>query len=268
MMESQRTTMARPRSLTARTVFSVKGIAASERTGAADTQLGMALTFIAGAINAGGFLAVGHYTSHMSGIISAMADNLALGAMGVVIFGLAAFLPFVAGAACSAILINWGRRHHLSSRYALPLMLEAVLLLGFGLLGWWAYPSAALVSSAVPLLCFIMGLQNATVTKISGARMRTTHVTGIVTDIGIELGKLAYWNRSKNAADIVRADRDKLTLLSLLLASFFAGGVTGAMGFSHLGFLFSLPFAGLLIIVAGPPLAEDAAFRLKGARER
>jgi uncharacterized membrane protein YoaK (UPF0700 family) len=40
------------------------------------------------------------------------------------------------------------------------------------------------------MLCFIMGLQNATVTKISGARIRTTHVTGMITDVGIELGKL------------------------------------------------------------------------------
>jgi len=38
------------------------------------------------------------------------------------------------------------------------------------------------------LLCFIMGLQNAVITKISHAEIRTTHVTGLVTDVGIELG--------------------------------------------------------------------------------
>jgi len=255
------------RSLTARSLMSVRRIAASERSGAADAQLGMALTFIAGAINAGGFLAVGQYTSHMSGILSSMADNLALGALGVVMLGLIAFLPFVMGAAASAMLVNWGRRHRLGSLYALPLMLEAGLLLGFGLLGWLAYSSPFFVTIAVPLLCFIMGLQNATVTKISGARMRTTHVTGIVTDIGIELGKLLYWNRSKDAGDIVRADREKLLLLIVLLGSFFAGGVTGAIGFSHIGFLFSLPFAGLLLLLAGPPLVEDVFAHSRQARE-
>lgn len=245
------------RTVTARALESVKSIAASERTGAADTLLGMALTFIAGAINAGGLLAVGQYTSHMSGILSSMADNLALGSAALVGVGLAAFLPFVAGAACSAILINWGRRHRLGGRYALPLMLEANLLCIFGLLGWIAYPSPSFAGGAVPLLCFIMGLQNATVTKISGARMRTTHVTGIVTDIGIELGKLFYWNRNRHLDGIVLADREKLRLLLLLLGSFFLGGVTGAIGFSHLGFLFSLPFALLLVLVAGPPLVDD-----------
>ena len=134
------------------TIRSVKSIAASERTGAADMLLGMALTFVAGAINAGGFLAVGQYTSHMSGIISAMADNVALGSLGLVGLGLAAFLPFVLGAACSAMLINWGRRQHLGSRYAVPLMLEAFLLLAFGILGWLTHPSAGFVAIAVPLL--------------------------------------------------------------------------------------------------------------------
>jgi uncharacterized membrane protein YoaK (UPF0700 family) len=241
------------------TIRAVKTIAASERTGVADTLLGMALTFVAGAVNAGGFLAVGQYTSHMSGILSSMADNTALGSLGLVGFGLAAFLPFVVGAACSAMLINWGRRHRLGSRYAMPLMVEAFLLLGFGILGWLSHPSPGFVAAAVPLLCFIMGLQNATVTKISGARMRTTHVTGIVTDIGIELGKLLYWNRDPNKPDRVLADRAKLRLLALLLASFFIGGVTGAIGFSQVGFLFSLPFALLLLLLAGPPLAEDAS---------
>jgi uncharacterized membrane protein YoaK (UPF0700 family) len=247
-----------PRGIAARTLGSISAIAASERNGTADTLLGMTLTFVAGAINAGGFLAVGHYTSHMSGILSSMADNLALGGIGLVLLGLAAFLPFVAGAACSAILINWGRRHRLGSRYALPLILEAGLLAVFGILGWLAYPSPRFVAGAVPLLCFIMGLQNATVTKISGARMRTTHVTGIVTDIGIELGKLFYWNRSHHIAEKVTADRKKIKLLVLLLTCFFTGGVTGAIGFSHVGFLFCLPFAGLLLLVCAPPLVEDA----------
>jgi uncharacterized membrane protein YoaK (UPF0700 family) len=241
------------------TIRAVKAIAAFERTNVADTLLGMALTFVAGAINAGGFLAVGHYTSHMSGIFSSMADNLALGSLGLAGLALLAFLLFVMGAACSAMLINWGRRHHLGSRYAMPLMLEAFLLLGFGILGWIAHPSPDFDAVAVPLLCFIMGLQNATVTKISGARMRTTHVTGIITDIGIELGKLLYWNRNVHNPDRVVADRGKLRLLVLLLASFFIGGVIGAIGFSQIGFLFALPFAFLLLLLAGPPLAEDAA---------
>jgi hypothetical protein len=88
---------------------STRRIDSVDRTGAADTQLGMVLTFVAGATNAGGFLAIGQYPSHMSGILSAMADHLALGAVGLVLVGLGALFAFMAGAACSAMLINWGR---------------------------------------------------------------------------------------------------------------------------------------------------------------
>jgi uncharacterized membrane protein YoaK (UPF0700 family) len=239
--------------------MSVRSIAASERTEAGNIQLGMVLTFVAGAINAGGFLAVGHYTSHMSGVVSAMADDLALGASRLAAIGLGALLPFLAGAGCSAILINWGRRHECGGQYALPLLLEAILLSGFGALGSLASDASGFVFAAIPLLCFIMGLQNATVTKISGARIRTTHVTGIVTDLGIELGKLCYRNGSGLGPEMpaVRADRGKLTLLAALLGSFFLGGVVGALGFKYLGFLPCIPLALLLLVLALPPIVGD-----------
>jgi uncharacterized membrane protein YoaK (UPF0700 family) len=229
--------------------------------GRADTQLGMVLAFVAGAANAGGFLAVGQYTSHMSGIFSSLADNLALGAFGLVVAGLSGLASFVAGAACSAILINWGRRGNRRDLYARPLLLEASLLLGFGLLGGLAHDSSGFIPLAVLTLCFIMGLQNATVTKISGARIRTTHVTGMVTDVGIELGKLVYWNRDPIRSKMVpvRADRPKLRLLG----SFFAGGVFGAFGFQRWGFATCLPLGFLLLLLAGPSLAHD---RLKHRR--
>jgi uncharacterized membrane protein YoaK (UPF0700 family) len=219
----------------------------------------MVLTFVAGAVNAGGFLAIGQYTSHMSGIFAALADNLVLGALDLVMAGLGVLLLFVAGAACSAILINWGRRRGWSDFYALPLMLEAALLFGFGLLGSFAQGSPGFILVAVVLLCFIMGLQNATVTKISGARIRTTHVTGMITDVGIELGKLVYRNGdlTRPATSRVRADRPKLYLLSLLLGSFFAGGVFGAFGFQHWGFVSCLPLGLLLLLLVAPSLAHD-----------
>jgi uncharacterized membrane protein YoaK (UPF0700 family) len=195
----------------------------------------------------------------MSGIFSALADNLVLGALGLVMAGLGALFLFVAGSACSAILINWGRRRGWSDFFALPLMLEAALLFGFGLLGSFTQSSPEFTLVAMLLLCFLMGLQNATVTKISGARIRTTHVTGMITDVGIELGKLVYWNRDPTcpATSTVRADRPKLRLLSLLLGSFFTGGVFGAFGFQWWGFIACLPLGLLLLLLVVPSMIHD-----------
>ena len=216
-----------------------------------ETGLGVSLAFIAGAVNAGGFLLVGQYTSHMSGILSAIADAAVLGALGLALAGAVAVLCFLLGAACSAVLINWGRRNPRHHPYALPLLLEAALLLLLGLIGS-LLRAAPLVTLAVPLLCFLMGLQNATITKISGARIRTTHMTGVVTDLGIELGKLFYWNRrpSGPGGHVVRADRAKLRLLSAILSAFLLGGFAGALCFSRLGFVSTVPLAMALIALA------------------
>jgi uncharacterized membrane protein YoaK (UPF0700 family) len=239
----------------------LRGFTTPERTEATNRRLGRSLAFVAGAANAGGFLAVGQYTSHMSGIVSSLADNLALGELGLVVAGLSALLSFLVGAATSAILINWGRRRRLRSLYATPLALEAVLLLCFGLLGSQLEQHRLLfLPATVCLLCFVMGLQNAMITKISRAEIRTTHVTGLVTDIGIELGKLFYWNgNARMAAElgVVRADRQRLALLGSLLLAFLAGGLAGAAGFKHLGYISTLPLAIVLLVLAAVPLFDD-----------
>jgi uncharacterized membrane protein YoaK (UPF0700 family) len=227
------------------------------RSPRANRHLGVALAFVAGAINAGGFLAVHQYTSHLTGAISSAADNLALGAWDLALDGLGAVLSFLLGAACTALAVNYGRRRGLASEYALPLLLEAVLLLAFGVLGArLAAVDTLFVPATVMLLCFMMGLQNALITKLSQAEIRTTHLTGIVTDIGIELGRMLYWNRDP-AQPPVGANRARLALLVSLLLSFFAGAILGALGFKHAGYLATVPLACLLCGLAMVPALDD-----------
>ncbi len=225
----------------------------------ANTQLGLLLAFVAGAINAGGFLAVQQYTSHMTGIVSAMADHIALGAYAAALTGIGALFSFLVGAACSAVMVNYARRHHMHSEYALPLLVEAGLLLCFGLLGaTLSVTDGIFVSVTVMLLSFIMGLQNAVITKLSNAEIRTTHITGIVTDIGIEIGKLLYWNRTHpHNPPKVRANRTRLRVLILLVGFFFIGGVTGALGFKHVGYAATVPLALTLMALVVVPIADD-----------
>jgi len=243
-------------------LFYLRRLMGKQRNIQANRQLALYLAFVAGATNAGGYLAVNQYTSHMSGIVSAGADQLALGDLTLVLAALGSLLSFVTGAACSAIMINWARRAGLQSQYACPLVVEAGLLMCFGLIGGNLDRHMGLfVSATVMLLCFIMGLQNAMITKLSKAEIRTTHVTGIVTDIGIELGKLCYWNSPRRhlGEAPVRADLPRLKLLASLLGMFFSGGVIGALGFKYLGFISTLPLAALLLTLAIVPIADDLA---------
>ncbi len=218
------------------------------------------MALIAGAVNAGGFLAIQRYTSHMTGIISGIADDLIVSDLIVVLAGIAALLSFIAGAATTAIFINWARRRKLHSEYALSLALEAALLLLFGLLG--ANLNVLIevfVPTTVLLLCFIMGLQNAIMTKVSRAEIRTTHMTGVVTDIGIELGRLFYWNKSKYIPpdENVRANRQKLKIYLSIFSAFLMGGIFGALAFKEVGYFTTVPIAIFLLLLAAPPILRD-----------
>ena len=240
-------------------------LTSQHRTASTNRLLGGILAFNAGAVNAGGFLVVAMYTSHMTGFVSLLADNLVLGNTTLVLGAIGALLAFTAGAAVTAIQVNWARQHGLRSEYALPLLLEATLLLVFGLMGATLnHQTPFAVPLTVLLLSFTMGLQNALVSKISASQIRTTHMTGIVTDIGIELGKMLYWNRTGSPLESrVRANRIKLRLLATLLGTFIGGGVVGAAGFKYVGFVWVIPLALLLLGLCMPPLYADLLRLLK-----
>ena len=243
--------------------------AASEGRVLSHVELGAVLCFVAGAINAGGFLAVGMYTSHMSGVVSSMADNAVLGKWLSVWIGLWCVLAFVGGAMTTALMVRWALRRNLRSAYSRPLLVEAVLLLVFGLFGAAIDArSVALVPYAVVLLCFIMGLQNALITKRSNAEIRTTHITGLVTDLGIELGNLVYINRSFPEAKKVRANRSKIGNYLKLLASFVLGALIGAWGFKAVGYIATVPLSLVLVtLVVRPVWFDFQAWRQRlGAR--
>lgn len=240
----------------------LRHLTATHRTGSTNRALGYLMAFNAGAINAGGFLVLKLYTSHMTGFMSMLADSLVLGQPALALAALGALLAFMTGAAVSALLVNGARQLHLRSTYALPLLLVAVLVLLFGLVGavttHWTTVFA--VPLTVLLLSFTMGVQNATLTKMSQATIRTTHMTGVVTDLGIELGKLLYSShigRAAAAAQPVHANWGRVRLFSGLLGMFFLGGIAGALGFQHWGFVCVVPLALLLMAVSLPPLWAD-----------
>jgi uncharacterized membrane protein YoaK (UPF0700 family) len=211
-------------------------------------------------VNAGGFLVLHMYTSHMTGFASQLADGMVLGNLTLLLNALGAILAFVSGAAVCAVLVNWGRQHRMHGVYALPLVLEAALMFPFGLMGaitlTWATPFA--VPLTVLLLSFIMGLQNAVASKTSGGSIRTTHMTGNITDVGIELGKMLYWNGRARAAELaVRHDRARMRRAGGLVGMFVLGGAMGALGFKYVGFVCVVPLAALLLALSIPPLLRD-----------
>ena len=216
-----------------------------DRTSNIDLVLAGLLSSMAGALNAVGFLIAGSFTANMTGNISAFADHLAGGAILISLSFIGLVAAFVGGASMAALAIQIGERRHIRSIYALAIAAEAIILLLLGM--------ALALSSAnahetflVVVLSFVMGLQNAVTTMISRARVRTTHVSGMATDIGIELAALFGNNGSQ--ADTVR----KVRLHSLTLASFAIGGVCGALLFHLVGSWLFVIVAIVLLTIALP----------------
>lgn len=216
-----------------------------DRTSNIDLVLAGLLSSMAGALNAVGFLIAGSFTANMTGNISASADHFANGEFLIAASFLGLLVAFICGASMAALAIQIGERKRIRSIYALAIAVEAVILL---LVGTALTTASANTNETflVIILSFVMGLQNAVTTMISRARVRTTHVSGMATDIGIELAALVAGKASRDDAV------PKLTLHSLTLACFAIGGIGGALLYQFVGSWLFVIAAFVLLLIAVP----------------
>ncbi|KRA95658.1 hypothetical protein ASD83_18605 [Devosia sp. Root685] len=197
-----------------------------KRTFRLDGQMAVLFAAMAGALNAAGFQAAGFFSANMTGNASSFSDHLALGDWSLAgIFAL--FLSaFILGAMVSGLLIQWGGTRQSRAKYAYGIVLEGLVVFVLGgadLLQ--VLPAHGLVLG----LSFAMGIQNAATTRISNARVRTTHVSGMATDIGLGLAGL-IGAQSKDPEATAR-----LRLYSMTMAAFIFGGILGVAAYLAIG---------------------------------
>jgi uncharacterized membrane protein YoaK (UPF0700 family) len=180
-----------------------------------------ALAFVAGNVNAIGLLGFSHQAvSHLSGTSTLLGLELARLDAAAGLHLLLVLLSFVLGAVFSGVLIDSSALQS-GRRYGVALLVETgLLLLAMLALHYNSVAGHYLASAAC-------GLQNAMVTTYSGAIIRTTHVTGLFTDLGLMLG-------ARLRGQVL--DRRKLLLFLLLIGGFISGGSVGALGFAWLHF--------------------------------
>ncbi len=182
---------------------------------------GVLLTFSAGLVNAVALLSFANQAvTHVTGSVTIASTALARGHWGILVNLALVVLFFFLGAVLSG-LITRGRKFKLGRRYGFALALESLLLLITMMLfrhsSLWGQLSASMAC----------GLQNAMVSTFSCAVIRTTHMTGMVTDMGAEIG---HWIRGNTM------DTRRFVLYLMLFTSFFTGGVVGTLSFDWLGF--------------------------------
>ena len=226
------------------------------RSDAVDRRLACILAAIAGALNTAAFHAVGFFSANMTGNVSSLSDHVAHGDWWVSIFYLSIVVAFVLGAGVSTLLINAGRRRNIRSIYAIGILSEAVLMALLGAMEVFI-PSLERGPVLILGLGFLMGIQNAVVTRISDARVRTTHISGMSTDIGIELSMLLDIARGHEVAEEAEKYRAKLRLHMQTVLSFLAGGVVGVVIYQVIGTWLLLAMAAVLFMLAANAIVRS-----------
>lgn len=193
---------------------------------------GFVLTLIAGCINAVGFL--GTYrqaVSHMSGTVTTLGLDFAHGDGFVMLHTASVVVAFFVGSLLSGFIIRQASLQ-VGRRYGAVLAVEAVLLFAA------AHFLRLDLRSGDYLAAMACGLQNAMATSYSGAVVRTTHVTGMITDLGIACG---HFLRGQTV------EWQRFRLYGVLLTGFLSGSYFGALGFARFGYdtlLFPATLAG------------------------
>ncbi len=196
-----------------------------------------ALSATAGCVNAIGFLSMQQRAfSHMSGHATNAAVEMGSGNFAAAGRTTLVLLCFFLGCVLSGIIIRHSTLKA-GRRYGVALIGESILLFTSAYLLLHGAIAGDFFAAAA------CGLQNAMATSYSGAVIRTTHVTGIVTDLGIAVGL---------AARREPVDLRRIGLYSILLGGFIVGGVLGAMGFARFSYgtlCFPAAFVGLAGLV-------------------
>ncbi|MDW5317509.1 YoaK family protein [Rhizobium sp. PL01] len=200
-----------------------------------DRRLAACLAAVAGAINAAVFYVAGFFSANMTGNVSTLSDHIAIGEWlsASLYFGIV--VAFVAGALFSTLVTNAGKRRSIHGIYAYSILLEAMLLGILGCADLWLMTAAGRIPVLVLALAFLMGFQNAVVTRISDARVRTTHISGMATDIGIEIALAFDAFRGKARTTEPVHNWYKLRLHFYTVSSFMVGGVVGVIAYRTIG---------------------------------
>ncbi|MGB2684695.1 MAG: YoaK family protein [Olleya sp.] len=206
-------------------------------------RIATVLSFVAGIVNVVGFLAFNQLTTNVTGHFALFINDVAEFKFwkGTIYF--LYIFSFLFGSFCSSFLIEKFRENKQLNVYVIPTLIECFILISIGIsinFLMILYPNIVIC-----LLLFAMGLQNSFVTKISNAVVRTTHLTGLFTDLGIDLSMLLF-----PKYDAIRVKlKANIKLRIYIILFFFAGGLSGGFFYSKLNLQLNTLIIGATILL-------------------
>jgi uncharacterized membrane protein YoaK (UPF0700 family) len=204
-----------------------------ERTLKENLLLASSTAFVSGATNVAGVIAFLAFTTNMTGHFANLAKNVIGSNYEQVIIFLIWVVLFFAGAFTANFLVRWQSHKSAYRANALPIVIEMIILLFVAFYGRNYYNETLeekrLITSAVILA---MGLQNGLVSNISGGLIKTSHLTGVFTDLGADVAEWLYPNNPKKTALL----KSKMYIRLTILAFYFLGASAGGYFFEKYEF--------------------------------
>lgn len=199
-----------------------------KRTYKHNLKLAVLLSFTAGFVNATGFLGFAALTTNVTGHAALFAEGIASQNWELVKLVALWMMLFLAGAFASSLIVT-KIGHNARFSFTIPIVIEIIILVycAFSVYKIGFNFSKHFFAG----LLLAMGMQNALVSVISGAVVRTTHLTGTFTDLGIELAQLGL-----NKSATQTALWSKIWLRISIILFFMLGALSGAYLFKYISF--------------------------------
>lgn len=214
-----------------------------------DRYLALALATTAGILNAMALGAFGFFPSHMSGNTSQISTEVFTSDFDSLIFLAGLIMAFVVGCTSARLFIIAGERRKIRTVFCQIILAEGIALTSASLFEKMFY-SPEYNGEVLLMLAFLMGLHNATSTQLSNGRVRSTHITGTLTDAGIALGTYVSSFVSRAEPCDRRFAQKQLHTHLTTVFSFLSGCIAGLMLFKGYGFNAMIALGIFLIILA------------------
>jgi uncharacterized membrane protein YoaK (UPF0700 family) len=194
------------------------------RTFIHNLRLATLLSFVAGIVNVTGVLSIQTLTTNVTGHFAYFAEEIMKRDYTAAITFFVFTIIFLFGAFISNFLAELISEKHPNLSHVIPISLEMIVLISVGIFGTQSTLSSFEGKCIAFSLLFAMGIQNSLVTKISQSIVRTTHLTGLFTDLGIELSQLFFYRKPEEKKKLKTSIYLRLSIIVFFFIGCFLGG--------------------------------------------
>jgi uncharacterized membrane protein YoaK (UPF0700 family) len=203
-----------------------------QRTLKANLMLASSTALVAGIVNVAGVIAFLAFTTNITGHVALLARKVSAQDVGEIITVAIWLFMFFIGAFVSHFLVRSFDRENTYKAHALPILTEMVILLLVAIYGNHFFDGNDLEREIIiGAILFSMGLQNSLVSTISGGLIKSSHLTGLFTDVGADVAEWVHPHTPKT--ELVR---NRLYVRFTVLGFYFIGALAGGYFFELYNF--------------------------------